>query len=109
MKSILSICVALLIVAACGAGAYCQNDSLVANMKTLDGNVVSVDNQNSQVVVKASEAMVFSVLSDAKIVNADGYDMQLSDVQAGSYATVDYYDDKSGKHMLTGMEVEYKY
>jgi len=86
---------------------YCQGDSLVDNMKTIDGNVVSVNSQNSQIVVKASEVMTFSVPSSAKIINADGFDMQLSDVNVGSYVTVDYSDDKSGNHILSGMEVEY--
>ena len=108
MKAILSICVVLLIIFASGAPVRCQGDSLVDDMKTIDGDVVSVDIQNSHIVVKASEVITFSVPSSAKIINADGSNIQLSDVKIGSYAAIDYYDDQSGKHMLTGMEVEYR-
>ena len=108
MKITLSICVVLLVVFAFAVPVYCQSDSLVDGMKTIDGNVVSVNVQDSSVVVKAYEAMTFSVSSKANIINADGFDIRLSDVKTGSYVTIDYYDDQSGKHVLTGMEVEYK-
>jgi hypothetical protein len=74
-------------------------------MKTVDGNVVSVDSQGSKITVKAAGVMTFSVPSDAKIVNADGFGVQLSDVNAGNYVTVDYCDDKAGNHIMKGMEV----
>ena len=108
MKTILSVFVVLLVMSASGVSVHCQGDSLVDNMKTIDGDVVSVDIQNSQIVVKAYEVVTFSVSPDAKIINADGFGIQLSDVKIGNYATIDYYDDKSGKRMLTGMEVEYR-
>ena len=107
MKTVLSICVVLFIIFALSVPVHCQGDSLVDDIKTIDGNVVSVDIRNSLIVVKSSKAMTFSVPSDAKIVNADGFGIQLSDVKIGSYATIDYRD-QSGKHMLTGMEVEYR-
>ena len=108
MKRILSIAFALYIISASIVPAHCQDDPLLEGMKTIDGNVVSVDFQNSQIVVKSSQIMTFSVPSDAKIVNADGFDMRLSDVNAGNYVTVDYRNDKSGLHVMRGMEVEYK-
>ncbi len=107
MKTILSVCVTLLIIFSSYTPAHCQDDSLVGGMKTIDGDVVSVDNQNSQIVVKSSEIMSFSVPSSAKIVNADGFGIQLSDVKAGNYVTVDYTNDKTGLHIMSGMEVEY--
>ena len=107
MKTILSICVALLIIFASSVSVHCQDDSLVDDIKTIDGDVVSVDSPNSHIVVKASEIMTFSVPSDAKIVNADGFGIRLSDVSAGNNVTVDYSDDKSGNHIMKGMEVEY--
>lgn len=107
MKMMLSISIALIVILASSVSVYCQGDSLVGNMKTVDGNVVSVDNSNSQIVVKASEVMTFSVPPDAKIVNKDGFDIQLSDVNAGNYVTVGYIDDKSGLHIMKSMEVEY--
>jgi len=107
MKTILSICVALLIIFTSGVPVHCHDDPLMEDMKTIDGNVVSVDSQNSKIVVKTSEVMTFSVPSDAKIVNADGFGIQLSGVNAGNYVTVDYNDDKSGNHIMKGMEVAY--
>jgi hypothetical protein len=107
MKTILFVCVALLIIFAPSVQVHCQDDSLVGGLKTVDGNVSSVDVQNSQVTIKASETMTFSVPSGAKIVNADGVGIQLSDVNTGNYVTVDYSDDKSGLHIMKGMEVEY--
>ena len=107
MKTMLSVCVALLMILVSSVPVYCQDDSIVDNMKTVDGNVVSVDNQNSQIMIKTYEDMTFFVPSDAKIINADGFNMALSDVNVNNYVTVDYRDDKSGRHIMKGMEVEY--
>lgn len=107
MRTILSICAALIIMAALPLAARCQSDSLVENTKTVDGDVVSVDIQNSRITVKSYEVMIFSVPSDAKIVNADGFGIQLSAVNSGNYVTIDYKDGKSGNHIMQGMEVEY--
>lgn len=107
MKKMLTIYAVLSAILLSSILGYCQSDSIVDDFKTVDGNIVSIDVQNSQVVVKASEAMTFSVPKDAKIVNADGFGMNLSDVKVGNYVTVDYRDDKSGAHVMTGMEVEY--
>ena len=107
MKTILSICVVLLVMFVSGVSVHCQGDSLVDNMKTIDGNVVSVDSENSKIAVKTYEVMTFSVPEEAKIVNADGFGMQLSDVNAGDYVTVDYSNDKSGLHIMKSMEVDY--
>ena len=68
MKTMLSISVALLIIFASGVPVFCQDDSLVADMKTVDGDVISVDSSNSQIVVKSSEVITFSVPSSAKII-----------------------------------------
>ncbi len=108
MKRMIFVCVVLFGVLACVASVHCQSDSLVDDMKTIDGNVVSVDIQNSKIVIKSSEVMTFFVPSDAKIVNTDGFNMQLSDVDAGNYVTVDYRNDGSGLHVMAGMEVSYK-
>ena len=107
MKTILYICAVLLVIFASSIPVHSQGDPLVDDMKTIGGNVVSVDIQNSLMVIKAYEVMTFTVPSDAKIVNADGLDIGLSDVNPGNYVTVDYCDDKSGRHVMKGMEVEY--
>lgn len=108
MKTTLFICIASLIILASLAPVHCQgDDSLVDDMKTIDGYVASVDGPNSQIVVKSSEAMTFFVPSSAKIVNADGFGMRLSDVNVGNYVTVNYRDDGSGSHIMEGMEVAY--
>lgn len=107
MRMILSVIIGLLIVLSSPAAIHCQGDTLVDNIKTLDGNVASVDVQNSQITVKSSEVFTFFVPSNAKIINADGFEIRLSDVNAGNYVTVDYFNDKSGAHIMKGMEVEY--
>ncbi len=107
IKGLLFASVASLIIFASPVSVHCQNDSIVDDIKTIDGDVVSVNIQNSQIVVKASEVMTFSVPSSAQIVNTDGFGIQLSDVSVGNYVTVDYIDDKSGLHVMKGMEVEY--
>ena len=84
-----------------------MDEWIVGEKVTIDGDVLSVDSQNSRIVVKASEKIIFSVPSGAKIVNTDGFGIQLSDVSAGNYVTVDYHDDRSGLHIMDGMEVEY--
>lgn len=108
MKMMLSISIILFTILISGVFIYCQSDSLVKDIKTIDGYVASVDIQNSNIAVKASEVMTFSVPSSAAITNADGFSIQLSDVKIGSYATIGYYDEQSGKHVLIGMEIEYK-
>lgn len=107
MKLVLSVSVALFIILASSLSVHCQGDSLTDNIKTIDGNVVSVDSQNSQIVIKTSEVMTFSVPPGANIVDADGFDLQLSDVSTGNYVTVSYVDDGSGNHIMKGMEVKY--
>lgn len=81
----------------------CQDE----NVRTIDGRVLSVDAQGSTVVVKSVETLAFSVPSDATIINSEGYDMELSSVSPGNYVMIDYYDDRSGRHIIKNMEVEY--
>gem|GEM_PF-4744666 len=107
MKTILSACILLLILSASNIPAYCQGDTLVNEEMTIDGNVASVDMVNSRITIKSSETITFYVPTKAKIINTDGFDMQLMDVRVGNYVTVDYHDDKYGKHVMDDMEVEY--
>ena len=106
IKELLFASLALFIISASCGSAYCQDDSVVSGM-TIDGSVVSVDLPKSQIVVKSSDLMTFFLPPDAKIINDDGFDMQLSSVHAGDYVTVDYHDDQSGSHIMEFMEVEY--
>ena len=85
------------------ASTYCQDD----NIKTVDGRVVSVDPQNSQIVVKVLDNMTFSVPSGAKVTNSDGFDIQLKTINTGNYVMVDYYDNASGAHIARNINVEY--
>lgn len=107
MKIVVSICVALLVVFALSVSVHCQDNSLVDNMKTADGDVISVDIPNSQIVIRSSEVMTFSVPLDADIIDKNGFGIQLSDVNVGNYVTVGYHDDKSGLHVMNSMEVAY--
>ena len=109
MKMVICVAVILLAILTSGVLAYCQGDPLVGDIKTVDGTVISVseNSPNSRIVVKAAEAMTFYVPIGAKLVNADGFAIQISDVSSGNYVTIDYYDDKSGNHIMKGMEVEY--
>ncbi len=108
MNKILSVCFALLVIFASSVPLYCQSDSLVDGIKTVDGHVVSVDLENSKIVVRSSEVMTFSVPSDANIIDSDGFSMELAGVGVGDYVTVSYHNDKSGDRIMNGMEVEYK-
>lgn len=85
--------------------AYCQDDS---DMKTIDGRVVSVDPQNSKIVIETFEDMDFTVASGAKMINSDGFDIRLKDISAGNYVMVDYYTNSAGKNIIKGINVEYK-
>lgn len=87
--------------------AFSQYDTREATL-TVSGRVVSVDPQASVIVIRTMENMVFSVAPNAKIVNSDGFDIRLSDINPGNYVSVDYYDDRSGKHIITNIEVDYK-
>lgn len=87
---------------------YCQDDNSAPVLSTIDGRVVSVDPQNSKIVIKTVEDLDFTVLSNATITNEDGFDMRLSDVKEGSYAMVGYYKDKSGRRMASNISVEYR-
>ena len=84
--------------------AYCQDDT---SMKTIDGRVVSTDPQNSQIVVRTVETFTFSVSSNTRIANKDGFSIQLSDIDPGNYAMVDYYDTPDGNHIAKNIEIEY--
>ena len=99
---ILIVIVAMLVIAP--FTAYCQDDSMG---KTIDGWVASVDPQNSRIVLKSYENFPFSVPSSAKIINKDGFSIRLYDITPGNYATIDYYDDREGHHIVTNMEIEY--
>lgn len=84
----------------------CQNDSSSETLM-VDGSVVSVDNSNSKIVVKAVETLSFTVPSDAKITNDDGFDIKLSDINTGDYVLIEYYDGKDGSHIARNINVEY--
>lgn len=84
--------------------AFCQDD-----FRTMvDGTVVSVEPRESRIVVRTIEDMDFTVLPEAKIVNEDGFDIELSGVDVGSYVMVEYDDDDKGRHMAKAITVEYK-
>jgi len=83
--------------------AYCQNDAT----KTVGGSVVSVDTQNSVIVIKTSEIFKFFVASDARITDQDGVDIELSDINPGNYVMIGYYDGRSGDHIAKNINVEY--
>ena len=87
--------------------AHCQYDNPAPNLRTIGGTVTAVDSQNSQITIKTTETFIFSVPSGAKIINKDGFDIQLGDINPGNYAMVDYYDDRSGNHIAKNIEIEY--
>jgi hypothetical protein len=93
---------ALLSVALCATHGSCQDDT-----KTVDGRLLSVDPQNSVIVVKSSENLTFSVASGARITDQDGNDLELSDLKIGSYVMVGYYTDRSGGRVTNDINVEY--
>lgn len=107
MKIFLFVTLILAVIFAALSPVYCQDDNGVVSGKTVDGSIVSVDVQNSLIVIKASEVMTFSVPSSAKLTDSEGFDLQLSGISPGRYVTVDYHDDAGGKHIMDGMEVEY--
>lgn len=83
---------------------FCQDGP---DIYTIDGTIESIDIQNSKIVLKSTETFTFHIPSGAKIINSDGFDIQLSDISIGNYATVDYYSDNSGKNIVKNMEIEY--
>lgn len=94
---------------------YCQDDAPIYDqsssgpiVKTIDGIVVSVDPQNSSITVKMVETLTFYVPSGASVTNEDGFNIQLSQIESGNYVMVEYYNDKSGRHIVRGINVEYK-
>lgn len=108
VKRIVSLCGIFFIIFAVSAfPARCQ-DGTGAVIKVVEGNVVSVDPQGSSIVVKTYRNTVFSVPSDAKLTNPDGFEIQLSDIDPGNYVTVEYYDSGSGEHIAKNINVEYK-
>ena len=107
IKELLFASVILLIIFTFCVPLYCQNKDDVVSGMTIGGRVVSVDPQESQIVIKASSVMTFTVPQNSKIINDDGFSMQLSDVEVGHYVDVGYHDDPSGNHIMEFMEVEY--
>jgi len=107
IKELLFASITLLVIFAFCVPLYCQDKYDVVPDMTIGGRVVLVDPQKSQIVIKASSVMTFTVPQDSKIINDDGYSMQLSDVEVGRYVDVGYHDDPSGNHIMKSMEVEY--
>ena len=107
MKGSLSASIALLVIFVFCTSLHCQNADDVVSGMSVDGRVVSVAPQKSQIIVRSSIVMTFSVPTNSKIINDDGFGMQLSDVGVGKYVTVNYHDDRSGNHIMDFMEVQY--
>lgn len=99
-----AIIIFIMVVMATVLPLHCQDDN---GVKTIDGRVASVDMQNSKIVLESSETLTISVPSGTKIINKDGFDMQLSGINPGNYVTLDYYDDNAGNHIAKNIEVEY--
>ena len=106
-KELLFASIVLLIIFSFCSPLYCQSKNDVVSGMTCGGRVVSVDSQKSQIVVKSSNIMTFFMNPNSRIINDDGFGIELSDVEVGKYVTVGYYDDDSGKHIMRVMEVEY--
>ena len=85
-----------------------DQDGTAPVVKTIDGRVVSVDPQNLQISVESVERFVFFVPIGAKIINKDGFAIELSTIKPDNYAMVEYYDDKTGKHIARKISVEYR-
>jgi hypothetical protein len=47
------------------------------------------------------------VTANAQITNQDGLDVELSDIEIGSYVMVGYHDNKKGEHITDNINVEY--
>jgi len=94
---------------------YCQDDNppiydqngSAPIVKTIDGKVLSIDARNSAITVKTAETFIIFVPSSANVTNKDGFSIELSQIKSGNYVMVEYYDDKSGKHIARGVNVEY--
>ncbi|MDO8525786.1 MAG: hypothetical protein Q7S07_04790 [Candidatus Omnitrophota bacterium] len=89
-----------------GGSVHCQVDSAEPDLNTTEGTVLDVDTGNSKITVSAISSMTFSVNASANITR-DIYDIKLSDVKAGDYVTIGYYDDASGVHQAQSITVEY--
>lgn len=89
--------------------AYCWEDAFNENpnIKTVEGNVSSVDLQGSRITITSVNTMTFTIPPNARVVQ-DAYDIKLSDIKAGSYVTIDYLDDPSGKHEAQTITVHYE-
>ena len=104
---VLPIILLVLITVAIVRPIHCEEELGGPFENTIGGKVISVDAQNSQIVVKTFENFIFSVAPDAKIINQDGFDIQLKEISVGNYVTVDYRDS-SGAHIATDIEVDYE-
>ncbi len=93
---------------ALGATAHCWEDAFTdPKIKTVDGKVADVDVQGSSITITSVDTMTFSVPASARVVH-NVYDMKLSDVKAGDYVTIDYYDDPPGKLEAKVITVHYE-
>ncbi len=89
-----------------GSSVHCRDDSTAPDLKTIEGAVLNVDTGNSKITISAINNMSFSVSLAAKIMR-DISDIKLSDIKAGDYVTIGYYDDASGLHQVQSITVEY--
>ena len=79
------------------AAAYCDDYYNGPSLKTIDGRVVSVDTLSSKITVSSVNNITFYVPTKT-VIKEDVFDINLSDLKAGDYVTVDYRDDDSGRH-----------
>lgn len=84
-----------------------DQDGGAPTVKTVDGSVVSVDPQGSTITIKTVEMITFFVPSSASVTDKDGFSVQLSRINPGTYAMVEYYNDKSGRYIARSVNIEY--
>jgi Cu/Ag efflux protein CusF len=106
MIKITSILVVIAALVFIGGTAHSQDDDMAPEFKTIDGTVTAVDAAVSKVTVSAVNSVTFIVPLNAKIMR-DTFDIRLSDLKAGDYVTVSYYDDADGKLQAQKITVEY--
>lgn len=107
IKNIVLLFAAFFVVFAISADCAYSQDDTGAAVKTIGGRVISVDPQGFSMTVKTYENTVFSVPLSAKLINKDGFDVELSDINPGNYVTVDYYDTPAGAHIARHVELDY--
>lgn len=101
MALVLTALLSVFIISDC----HSQDDTEGPELTTVSGKVVKIDAVNSAITIRLANDITFSVPLNTPVLS-NAQNIRLSDVNIGQYATVEHYEDPSGKLIATKVTAE---